>query len=186
MLGKGIEQLYVFAVFVVFSLALCAVYLFGIGLFRSRLATLLFDVIFGVTSLCATVLLNLAVNNGEFRLFVFVAMALGAIICVATCKTLLDKVSSALYNLFTTKVEDSIDESHIPQKDQLDTNGSGGVDIVDTGVHTANIAHANVLAKPTRGKTSKPDRRVKKTRRSHARTNRIYENRRVRKTLGRK
>lgn len=186
MLGEGIEQLQVFAVFAVLGLALTAVYLFFMGLFKSRLATIIFDAIYGAAAIYAVFITNLSINNGQFRLFIFVALALGAIIGVATCKTLLDKASSALYNLFTTKTEDDVDGLRVSQQKDIDTDSSGSSVGTGTGVHAADNALPDFVAKPTHRKTSKPNRRVEKARRSHARANRIYENRRVRQTLGRK
>lgn len=184
MLGEGIEQLRVFVVFAVLGLALMAVYLFGLGLFRSRLAIILFDGIFGVASIYAVFAVNLAVNNGEFRLFVFLGLAMGCVICAVTCKTLLDKASAALYNLCTKSTEDEANDAHVSQQKDIGLDSSGGNGSAVAGVHTADNSHSNVLAKSTRRKASKPNRRIKKTRRSHSGTNRVHENRRIRKGLG--
>lgn len=163
MLGEGVEQLRVFVVFAVLGLALTSAYVFGSGVFRSRLAIIIFDSIFGVGSVCAVVAVNVAVNNGECRLFVFVGLIVGAIICIATCKTLLDKVSSALYNLFTTTSEDNIDEPHVPQQKNIDTDSSVGADSTDTGMHATDNAHTDVIAKTTRRMASSANkRRVRK------------------------
>ena len=76
MLGEGIQQLQVFVVFVVLGLALGCAYLFGIGLFRTRLAAIIFDAIFGAAAVYAVFAANLALNNGEFRLFVLIGVLL--------------------------------------------------------------------------------------------------------------
>ena len=182
-LGEGVQQFQVFVVFAVLGFALTGVYLFGMGLFRSRLSVIIFDAVFGSASIYAVLAVNLAVNNGEFRLFIFIGIALGCAISVFTCKTLLDKASSALYNLFTTW-RDTLNDTHISQQKNSSTYSGGGGSSTSAGVYAAHNAVSNVVAKPKRGKSSKSNR---KTQRSKNRTERpvgVYENRRIRKALG--
>lgn len=186
MLGKGIEQLQAFAVFAVLGAALTAVYLFGWGLFRGKLAGIVFDAIFSAVALWLVFITNLNVNNGEFRLFVFLGLALGAIICVVTCKTLLDKVSSSLYNLFTASLEDKNDGTHILQQKDVDTVRSGDVSVADTGVYAVDNVDANGVDETTRRSNSSSNRRSHKARRNVRRVPRAPRNRRVRNRMGRK
>ena len=149
MLGEGIEQLYVFVVFVVIGVVLAAAYTFGVGLFRSRLAGTIFDCIWGAVSLWLVWRVNLGVNNGQCRLFLFVALFVGAVIAYITCKSMLDKASALLYNLFTTKLMDNSDGSDILQEDNLDNVRSGNLGVADIGMHATGVADAAVVAKRT-------------------------------------
>lgn len=179
MLGKGIEQLQAFVVFAVLGLFLSAIYIFALGLLRGKLVGVIFDAIFGAVSLWLVFITNLNINNGEFRLFVFLGLAAGVIICVVTCKTLLDKASSALYNLFTVSSEDEEDGTHILQQKNVDTVRSGDAGTVDSGVYAAHDVNANGGdEKPRRANTGSNKRRVRqrsRTKRSH----RVYENPRI-------
>ncbi|MCH5160225.1 MAG: hypothetical protein J1F66_05230 [Clostridiales bacterium] len=147
MLGEGIEQLYVFVVFVVLAVLLAAVYIFGLGLFRSRLAGTIFDCLWGVVSLWLVWRTNLSVNNGQCRLYLFIALAAGAVIAYFTCKSTLDKASALLYNLFTTKLVDKSDGSDILQKNNLDTVRDGDIGTTDTRLHAVDTVDADVVAK---------------------------------------
>lgn len=182
-LGEGVQQFQVFVVFVVLGLALGAVYLFGIGLFRARLAAIIFDVVFGAASVYAVFAVNLAVNNGEFRLFVLIAIALGVFLSVLTCKTLLDKASSALYNLFTTR-EDDLDDARISQQKNIHTNSSGGDSSSAFSLHAVDNSLSAVVPKPKRRASSSANKRAVRQRNRTKRTSSIHANRRVRKALG--
>ena len=184
MLGEGIEQLYVFAVFSVLGLALCAVYVFSMGLLRNKLATVIFDCIFGAFGIYAVCAVNLAVNNGQFRIFVFLGLALGCIICVATCKTLLDKVSSALYNLFTSVSQEEDNGSRVSQQKISNTDSGGDNDSFAAGVHAVGNSHANDGVKSTRRNAKSANKAAVRQRSRAKRSAGIYENGRVRKTLG--
>ena len=106
-LGKGIEQLQIFATFWAFSTIATAVYLFVNGFVKTQLARVIFDTIFSIAIVPAFWGANVHFNNGEFRLFVFLAVALGiATSYFCFCSTL-DKLSAKLYNLFTTKKVDN-------------------------------------------------------------------------------
>lgn len=144
-LGKGIEQLGVFAVFCVLGVVLVALYLFGYGLFRSKLAAVIFDVLFGAAGIFATIFVNLQVNNGEFRLFIFVGMFFGGIIAYFVCKSPLDKVSNALYNLFTTKIADKDNGKNILQQKNVDSVRSGNVSADSIGMHIIDNSHSTNL-----------------------------------------
>ena len=110
-LGKGIEQLHVFASFWAFACIATVLYSFVVGFLKTQISRVIFDVIFSVAVVPLFLMANLHFNNGEFRLFVFLAMALGvATSCICFCRTL-DKLSAKLYNLFT--------------KQKVDNNGKG-------------------------------------------------------------
>ena len=185
MLGEGVQQFQVFVVFAVLGLALCSVYLFGMGLFRGRLATIIFDCIFGACSVYAVFATNLATNNGEFRLFIFIALAFGCILSVFTCKTLLDKVSSALYNLFTI-VEDEQDATLISQQSKVGINSGGGSAGAASDLYAANNVVADVGSQTKRGKAASGNRRAARKRGRTQQHSGIYARRRVRKAVGRK
>ena len=110
-LGKGIEQLQVFAVFWAFACIATVVYWFVNSLLKAQLYKVIFDVIFSVAVVPLFLLANLHFNNGEFRLFWVVAIACGVLTsCICFGRTL-DKFASKLYNLFT--------------KPKVDNNGKG-------------------------------------------------------------
>ena len=183
MLGVGIQQLQVFVVFAVLGLALGAVYLFGMGLFRSRLAIIIFDSIFGSLAIYAVFTTNLYINNGEFRLFTFVALAFGCVLAVFTCKTLLDKASSALYNLFVIR-EDNDDDALVSQQKNIDTNSSGDSAGAGTALHVADNTVADVVPKSKRSKASGANSRTVRQASRAKRSSSIHANRRIRQTLG--
>ena len=157
MLGEGIEQLYVFAVFFALAVGLAAVYLFGLGLFRGRLAGTIFDCIWGAAALWLTWRVNLAVNNGQCRLYVFVALFAGATLACLTCKSMLDKASGMLYNLFTTKLVDNSDGSNLLQENNLNTVRDSDIGSSDIGMHAVGKSHATVVTKRSRSRAKRPD-----------------------------
>ena len=157
MLGQGIEQLYVFVVFVVLGIALCSAYLFGLGLFRSKLFGTIFDCIWGAVSLWLVWRVNLDVNNGQCRLFVFIAIVVGATLAYVSCKSMLDKASGLLYNLFTTKLVDVSDGSNLLQKNNLDTVRDGDIGATDTRLHAVGVTDATVGAKQPRRRFARKD-----------------------------
>ena len=106
-LGKGIEQLQVFATFWAFSTLATAVYLFANGFVKSQIARVICDVIFSLLVVPLFLTANLHLNNGEFRLYLFLAMALGVITSCICFGRILDKLANKLYNLFTTKKVDN-------------------------------------------------------------------------------
>ncbi len=186
MLGEGIEQLYVFVVFVALGIVLTSVYVFFMAFTRAKLAAVIFDCVFGAVSLWLLWITNLNVNNGEFRFFVFLGVAVGAVICIATCKTLLDKASQALYNLFTAKLEDKVDGTHILQQKDVNTVRSGNADTVASGMYAAHDADANGVDEQPQGTFAGNDKRMRGARKSHRRTHRILQDKRVRNRVGRK
>lgn len=185
MLGEGIQQFQVFVVFAVLGLALGCIYLFGMGLFRSRLAIVIFDCIFGLFAIYAVFATNLATNNGQFRLFVLIALALGVTISVVTCKTLLDKASSALYNLFTTKGDEK-DATRISQQKNIHTDSGGSSAGVASGMHVTDNIVADVVPKTKRSTSSSANRRAVRQASRAKQASRIHEDRRIRKALGAK
>lgn len=185
MLGEGIEQLYVFAVFAVLGVALSLSYLFGIGVFRTKVGGFIFDAIFGFVAIYLVWKVNLETNNGEFRLFIVVGLALGALTTCFTCKTALDKASTLLYNLFTTKVVNKDDRTLISQKVNGDTIGCGSISDSDAGVHAVGNSHSDVGIEGARRLSKQTNRRIASSRRSVKRAFRVSSNRRVRKKVGR-
>ena len=157
MLGVGIEQLRVFVVFAVLGVGLAAAYLFGLGLFRGRLFGTIFDCVWGAVAVWLTWQTNLSVNNGQCRLYVFVALALGATVAYFTCKSLLDKASGMLYNLFTTKLVDNSDGPNLLQENNLDTVRDSNTNRADIGMHAVGKSHATVVTKRSRSRAKRPD-----------------------------
>lgn len=184
LLGQGVEQLQAFVVFAVLGLALAAVYMFGLGLFRARLAGIVFDCVFGAVALWLVFITNLNVNNGEFRLFMFLGLSLGAIISVLTCKTLLDKLSSALYNLFTVNRENEDDGTDILQQKNVDNVRGGDAGAADTVVYAVNGSDANGVNEAPRRIFGRAHRKRKKRRAGKAGFDRIHENGRLRHKMG--
>lgn len=111
MLGKGIEQLYLFGTFWAFSTIATVVYLFALGFLKTQLSKVIFDVIFSLAVVPLFLMANLHLNNGEFRLFVLFALTIGALTSCICFRSTLDKLSNKLYNLFT--------------KQKVDNNGKG-------------------------------------------------------------
>lgn len=108
MLGKGIEQLYLFSTFWAFSTIVTVVYLFVLGFLKTQLSKVIFDVIFSLAIVPLFLMANLHLNNGEFRLFVLFALFLGVLTSCICFRPTLDKLSNKLYNLFTKqKVDDN-------------------------------------------------------------------------------
>lgn len=168
MLGEGIQQLYVFLAFWALGVILTVLYLFVVGLLKGRVLTLLFDVCYGVFAVYSVWKLNLQCNNGNFRFFVFVALLLGAIIVSLTCKTTLDKLSCALYNLFTSKKVGKEDERTVLQKEHIDIVGSGGSSADTATVHSAHVSDATLQHKAGKGRIRRTFKRGKSKRRSQA------------------
>lgn len=174
-LGEGVEQLAVFSVFCVLGAAFCSAYVFGYRLFKSKLPSVIFDAVFGAFFLYAVIAVNLAVNNGEFRLFVFVGLAVGAVISFLTVKSTLDKLGDALYNLFTEKLADKSDGKDIQQQKSGDSVHSGDSGFGSAALHAVGDADANGVAEPTRRKAKRLDRRGKKRRNKKSRASGIHE-----------
>lgn len=101
MLGKGIEQLYLFATFWAFGCVFTVTYLFVLSLLKTQLAKVIFDVIFSVVTVPVFLIANLRLNNGEFRFFVPFAVMLGVVTSCICFRRTVDKLSNKLYNLFT-------------------------------------------------------------------------------------
>ena len=184
MLGEGIEQLCVFAVFVALGVGFSALYIFGVGLTKPRLAAIIFDLIFGAVCLYVVWKVNLEVNNGECRAFLFVGLALGSALTFVTCKRTLDKLSAMLYNLFTTKRVDD-DGTHILQKINSGDIRSGDT---DTGIATLHATRKSRSA--VKRKRPHSEVRTAVTRRgtgnNRPRKNaRVSSIRRFRETMGR-
>ena len=176
MLGEGIEQLCVFAVFFVLGVGFSAIYIFFVGLTKHKLAAIIFDCLFGAIALYVIWKVNLEVNNGEFRAFLFVGLAIGAVTTFVTCKTTLDKLSAMLYNLFTNLFADkSVDKDGktILQKVDIGNIRSSSTDTGVASVHATGNVDSNVVAKRPRRRFGRSNRKSKaRGRRSETKTSR--------------
>lgn len=183
MLGEGVEQLCVFAVFAVTGVVLCACFVFCAGVFRTRLSACVSDAAVGLAALYAVWKINLELNNGEFRLYVFLGLAMGAVIAYFTCKRTLDKASALLYNWFTKLTADD-NGQNFSQKGNIDTvlRGDIGTDIA--GVHAVGNADAVVVAQQQNGTPANSHRQRATRQRRVAGTERLPANRRVRPQMG--
>ena len=184
MLGKGLEQLCVFVVFFVLGVGFSALYIFAVGLTKPKLAAIVFDCIFGAVAIYVIWKVNLEVNNGECRAFLFVGLVFGCVITFVTCKTTLDKLSAMLYNLFTTKKVDD-DGTHILQEINSSDIRSSDTDTGTASLHATGNADADVVVKSSRRKASGVDSRSKRKKRSYQGTARISSIRRLREKMGR-
>ncbi len=101
-LGVGVAQFCVFLLFWACSVVVSTAYLFGEKLCKTMVATVIFDVIFSVGAILFFIYLNIQTNNGECRLFLFLAIALGIVTSYFCFARPLDKLSNKVYNLFTT------------------------------------------------------------------------------------
>lgn len=138
-LGEGTHQLGVFVVFVCVGVVQAAVYIFANEFFKGKWSVL-WDSLFGVQFVFCVWAVNVQVNCGKFRGFVFVALAVGTIIAVATCKSVLDRTAKLLYNLATSqKVANNeiiLQKGHV----NFDSCGNNSVDI--PVLHVADNANA--------------------------------------------
>lgn len=183
-LGAGVEQLYVFAVFWALGVGFFVVYLFATGLTRTPLSAFIFDGLFGALLLWCVWRVNLRVNNGEFRLFVFVGLALGGATTFFTCKTTLDKLSSLLYTWFTTSTVAK--NENISKKINIDNICGGSDDTGAVSLHAFGIADADDVAETTPSEVDNAHRTGKTGRSKTTRTKRVFAIGRVRQGLGRK
>ena len=172
MLGQGIEQLCVFAVFCVLGVGLSALYILGVGLTKTRLAAIIFDCIFGAVAIYVIWKTNLEVNNGECRAFIFIGLALGVLITYVTCKRVLDKLSGMLYNLFTKVNNDGTD---ILQEVNSSDIRSGDTDTGIASLHAFGNADADVVVKGARRRPRRFNKTGAKRRRRSAKTYRRNE-----------
>ena len=185
MLGEGVEQLCVFAVFFVLGVVLSALYIFGVGLTKLKLAAIIFDVIFGAVCLYVIWKVNLEVNNGECRAFLFVGLVAGAAITFVTCKSTLDKLSGMLYNLFTTKLTAEKDGTYILQKVNSGDIRSGDTDSGIASLHASGQSRSAVKRKRSHSKVRTASAR-RRTRQDRPRKNaRVSSIGRFRETVGR-
>lgn len=185
MLGEGIEQLCVFVVFCALGVGFSALYIFGVGLTKSKIAAIVFDCIFGAGCIYVIWKTNLELNNGECRLFLFVGLLFGAIITYVTCKRTLDKLSAMLYNLFTTKFANVVDNGKtILQKVNSSDSDSGDTDTGIAGLHATGNADANGRTKRSRRRAGSQNRRSKGRRKQKGSASRRNERQRVADKMG--
>ena len=185
-LGEGIEQLYVFAVFFALGLGFSLIYIFGVGLTKSKLAAIIYDSVFGAGAIFVVWKTNLEINNGEFRAFIFIGLALGCVTTYFTCKSTLDKLSAMLYNLFTTKFVEKGNGTDILQEVNIDNIRSGNAGAGAAGLHAVSNTDSMVVTKPTRRRVKRDDTAGARKRRRPAKATRVSSNRRLRKGVGRK
>lgn len=186
MLGEGIQQLYVFLAFTATGALLALPYLFFEGLCKPRFAALLLDGGYGILSLFVLWKLNVQVNNGSFRWFVFLGAALGVTIVCATCKTTLDKLSSALYNLLTSIKVGKDDGKTVLQKGHSHIVDSGNSSSDFSSVHVADKSDAAFQSETNGGKIGKNGRTGKSRRIGKARASELPQHRQVRHRMGNK
>lgn len=184
-LGKGIEQLQVFAVFFALGVGLSLVYIFGVGLTKQKISAIVFDGIFGATAVYLLWKVNLECNNGEFRVFTFVGLIVGCVATYFTCKRALDKLSSMLYNLFTTELAENNDGKDLLQKVDGNPIRRGNTDTGIAGLSATHKSRSNVRAKRAGRNASNANRRRSRTRTGDRRTARVSSIRRIRETMGR-
>ena len=186
MLGAGIEQLYVFVVFFVLGVGFCAVYLFFVGLTKTKLAAIIFDSLFGAFAIYVLWKVNLEINNGELRAFLFIGFALGCVIAYFTCKRTLDKLSGMLYNLFTKKLVDKNDGTHILQEVDGNNIHSGDADTGITGLRATDNSRSNVRRKRSHSKVRTTFIRGRRDHRRPQADARVSSNGRLREKMGRR
>ncbi len=184
-LGAGVEQLYVFAVFWALGIGLSLIFLFFEGLLQTRFAACIFDVLFGAFAIWVIWKVNLDVNNGEVRTFLYIALVLGCATTVLTCKTTLDKLSAMLYT-WLTKGLAAQHEQNFLQKINVDSIRSGNADTGIAGVHAVGNADADEFAQTAGRKAERNDRRRKTRRAKASGAHRLSQNGRLRKRMGRK
>ena len=185
-LGEGVEQLYVFAVFFALGVGFSLIYIFGVGITKSKLAAIVYDSVFGAGAIFVTWKTNLEINNGEFRAFIFIGLALGCVITYLTCKRTLDKLSAMLYNLFTTKFVDKGNGTDILQKVNIDNIRGGNAGAGAAGLHAVSDTDSMVVTKSTRRRVKRNDTASAGKRRRPTKIARVSSNRRLRKGVGRK
>ena len=171
MLGEGVEQLCVFVVFCALGVGLSTLYIFGVGLTKSKLSSIIFDSIFGAGCIYVIWKVNLELNNGECRAFLFVGLALGSTITFITCKRTLDKLSAMLYNLFTKQQKTVNNDTHILQKMDIGSIRSGDTGSSVASLHAIGDADSTVVTKQSRKNVGRFNRTSKKRgRRSEKKT----------------
>ena len=184
-LGEGIVQLYVFAVFWALGVGFCLIYVFGVGLTKTKLAAILFDCIFGAIVVYSVWKVNLEVNNGEFRAFIFVGLVVGCVTAYFTCKSTLDKLSAMLYNLFTTQLEKKSNGTDILQKVDGNNVRSGDTDSGTAGVPVADKPRSNVRTKRAHRNVRKASPRSRSRHERSSGLSRVSQKRRIREVVGR-
>lgn len=143
----------IFAIFFSAGVVLAAVYLLLHPLFRGKLATFLCDLFFCAFSLSSVAVLFVFASDGTFRLYTIAALALGVAVSAILFKPTLDKLSSSLYTLLTTRLAEANDGKVVLQK--MVGNIDGGCNPVDSNfaacsadatdaVRNAETAHSKV------------------------------------------
>ena len=186
MLGAGAEQIYIFAVFFVLGVGFSAFYMFFLGLTKTKLAAIIFDSLFGVGAIYAIWKVNLDINNGEFRAFLFVALALGCVTAYLTCKRMLDKLSAMLYNLFTEKLVDKADGKNILQKNNSNIIHSGNTDSGTADLRATDNSRSVVRGKRSHRKVRTALGRGGRHDRRTSTDARVSSNGRLREKMGRR
>lgn len=184
MLGASIFQLYAFLAFAAFG-ALCAmVYTFVSGLTKSKLGAVITDAVFGALFIFLLWKLNLKINNGECRLYVFIGIILGAAIAVVTSKHTLDKWSLALYNLTTSKKAVKKDGKTVLQKENIGVGDSGSDGVGVSAVSVDGDVDAVHQPKKHKRRIGKNDRIGGIGRKGKTGTAGIQKNKRLRDRMG--
>ena len=106
----------IFAIFFSAGVILSVVCMFFQPLFRRKLATFLFDLFFCAFGLSSVAVLFVFASDGSFRLYTIAALALGIAVSAILFKSTLDKLSSSLYTLLTTRLAEANDGKVVLQK----------------------------------------------------------------------
>jgi hypothetical protein len=67
---------------------------------RKHLFSVLFDVLFGAFALYVMWAVNFRLNDGQFRIYIALGLAIGALLYATILFSFLDNFTRALYNLF--------------------------------------------------------------------------------------
>ena len=159
LLGESWAQLCVFGLFWAVGAIVGACYTLGCLLTRNRTAAIVFDLLFGLAAAAAVFWANLRFNNGEARLFVFVALGSGGTIAYLICHKPLDKLAQVVYNRLTSANRRQDNDPTVPQKVNIDTDRRGDIAGGGTVMHTADHPVAKGVAR-------RPHKQAAHTRRS--------------------
>lgn len=187
LLGSDITQAYVFLLFAAAGVVTGGVYRFLYALTaKGGFWAVFVDIAVGVAAVVGTLWLNIVFNNGEARLYVYVAELGGALVSAAICGKPLDKLSARLYNRFTSKNgnEEQNDGTTVSQKvnGNIDDGGNpiGGA----VALRVVDYAVANDLDEGSRRNVAKTvEQRQTKQRRKTGIAG-LHKNRRIRRQMG--
>lgn len=158
MTETALSTLGVFALLCATSVLLSVFYHVVCCAVQGRLPTLIADILFSLLAFPLLFWLNLHFNNGACRWYVFVAMVGGWLLPIYLCKSMLDKLRVALYNLFTTIKVDKVDGTHFLQQKIIRSVRGSNVGADSASLHVANFAHANGSHQSKGGRANRTNR----------------------------